>query len=1062
MTQPANDSEYATTQRWYIQGVNASDRQWEDFHGRIVQASSQLYLNAYVDAKKDNQVYLSSDGSSDDTIWVFEHINESPIALLDGVFTIQQESSGKYLDADNEVWGGHSSVMSYTKQADFSSRQQFILRRVKGEVYTITHLSSGRLLGAHVFEGDMNATVFPELVSVGTSQQWMMVYLKYNTFLFQHILTGRILGEREYNASAGLIFGCMPSLAMYDGNVSDVNWKVTRVGFAPLLKGIYRIRNKLTQRYLLADSQSRNVTTKIVRSDSSEDHFAIAFLAGDTYEVYADAAKRVMEVGPSNEIILGEFQHVPIVQTSLVQSDMVPLEAADNPKEQWFLVWAGGHDYYFAQPQKNHHKRYLTDAGGTVHLAKYNEEDSQIWTVEKADSRCFSKRTHCPAIYKCGIIDDWCGSNVTCTSESSDANGTCTGVNTVTGIPYECHEADHLCHCLPKSQCSSGACGIKQDDGCGGVINCAPCPPPAPPSPAPAAVIAAGPAAFVVPVAVGPNGVHLDHVPGRAPPVAVGPGRLLVGPDGVPVVGPGGVTVHVGPGGALVGPDGAPLRAAMGPDGAPAIGPDGVPLAARPGAAPAAATLDGLVGGIPIAPGPGGVPLHPGTDVIVVAMAPAPAAAPGAVPVDVSPPAVQFTAPAPAPMPFAWQPLPTSTTMTTTTCLTKCSTPGWECGFQPDGCGGLLPCGTLAGACPTHPLNSTGASFSCGLNHTCACVRRTKCDVNTTCGVQSDGCGGSITCGQANGNCTGGDQYKCEENRCKCVPETCQNRCGAPIPDGCGNHIQCSCTMANERCNRAAGRCEHVAGPTPDPSIFASTTTNQPPASSQHAEAQDGANAANATNATNTNRTIGGAPSPQAAPSPVGAPSPAVFVPPVVSTPPPGVPPTTPKPLGLNPDIVGYYTYFYYIYYYFSYLRQKSAGRSDLEAAATAQKIAPVYAYEQLRYTLGFNITSSGLVPPANLPPLPPTGAALLEKAPAMVSTLQQGRIRIDRDMMEKLIASSGMSLRADETNTNILPKAVDISMLQAMPTSRNSAFLRHQRSALRGAVLGTEGGDIT
>jgi hypothetical protein len=244
VTQPANDSIYATTQRWVIQAVaNTSGRQYADFHGRIIQSHTQMFLNSYSSADKDDQVYLSDDGTGNDTIWVFEHMNDAPVALLDGVFTLTQESSGRNLDADDKS----PEIHSWTNEATFTERQHFLIRRVKGEVYTITHMSSGRLLGASVPDGEINATVAPALIAIGTQQQWMLVYIRFNTFVFQHVMTGRILSSLPYNESTGLVNAVMPSLAMYDGNASETVWKVRRVGIAPILGGMYIIRNKLTQ-----------------------------------------------------------------------------------------------------------------------------------------------------------------------------------------------------------------------------------------------------------------------------------------------------------------------------------------------------------------------------------------------------------------------------------------------------------------------------------------------------------------------------------------------------------------------------------------------------------------------------------------------------------------------------------------------------------------------------------------------------------------------------------------------------------------------------------------------
>jgi hypothetical protein len=76
---------------------------------------------------------------------------------------------------------------------------------------------------------------------------------------------------------------------------------------------------------------------------------------------------------------------------------------------------------------------------------------------------------------------------------------------------------------------------------------------------------------------------------------------------------------------------------------------------------------------------------------------------------------------------------------TTTTCLpTTCMAHGYNCGPAPDGCGGLLDCGTCAAVCG-------GAGFSmCG---TGSCTPMTCLQQGIGCGPAGDGCGNLLDCG---------------------------------------------------------------------------------------------------------------------------------------------------------------------------------------------------------------------------------------------------------------------------------------------------------------------------
>jgi hypothetical protein len=80
---------------------------------------------------------------------------------------------------------------------------------------------------------------------------------------------------------------------------------------------------------------------------------------------------------------------------------------------------------------------------------------------------------------------------------------------------------------------------------------------------------------------------------------------------------------------------------------------------------------------------------------------------------------------------------------------TTCATLGYNCGQAADGCGGLLSCGSC-----TNPQYCGGGGYdTCGGNDGLtpdggvACTPKTCAQLNYTCGVAGDGCGGTINCG---------------------------------------------------------------------------------------------------------------------------------------------------------------------------------------------------------------------------------------------------------------------------------------------------------------------------
>jgi M6 family metalloprotease-like protein len=93
-----------------------------------------------------------------------------------------------------------------------------------------------------------------------------------------------------------------------------------------------------------------------------------------------------------------------------------------------------------------------------------------------------------------------------------------------------------------------------------------------------------------------------------------------------------------------------------------------------------------------------------------------------------------------------------------------CAAAGKNCGFIPDGYGGLASCGECSG----HERCGGG-----GVPNVCGCTPKT-CD-DGYCGRLSDGCGGTLSCGGCD------DLFFCNRwNRCEPIPEPCE--CGGRPP----------------------------------------------------------------------------------------------------------------------------------------------------------------------------------------------------------------------------------------------------------------------------------------
>lgn len=134
-----------------------------------------------------------------------------------------------------------------------------------------------------------------------------------------------------------------------------------------------------------------------------------------------------------------------------------------------------------------------------------------------------------------------------------------------------------------------------------------------------------------------------------------------------------------------------------------------------------------------------------------------------------------------------------------TTCTPKasvdCHLAGIDCGPMSDGCGGTIDCGNCA---PGSTCNQ--GKCVCPANPSCA-------SLGAECGSPKDVCGNAFDCGA----CDNGG--KCNASyHCECVPQTCGDRVCGPLLDGCGKTLDCGTCPAGSQCT-PAGKCEAICVP---------------------------------------------------------------------------------------------------------------------------------------------------------------------------------------------------------------------------------------------------------
>jgi hypothetical protein len=125
---------------------------------------------------------------------------------------------------------------------------------------------------------------------------------------------------------------------------------------------------------------------------------------------------------------------------------------------------------------------------------------------------------------------------------------------------------------------------------------------------------------------------------------------------------------------------------------------------------------------------------------------------------------------------------------------------GQDCGYAPDGCGGLVACGKCANG-EMCGVGQPPVPNKCGK---ISCTPLTTCPQGQECGYASDGCNGVIACGKCSPGqaCVGG---KCGSG--SCTPKTCGDQgieCGS-AGDQCGSLLQCPACPTGETC--ISGKC---------------------------------------------------------------------------------------------------------------------------------------------------------------------------------------------------------------------------------------------------------------
>jgi hypothetical protein len=129
----------------------------------IQQQSSGRYLDAYQNDAKDRAVVTRPRQDNPTQNWIFNRMGNS-------VYAIQQQSQGRYLDAyqsDAKDWA------AVTRSMQGNATQNWIVTEVGNDTYTIRQQSTGRYMDAHEYQAKDWAVVTRSGQSNST-QRWII------------------------------------------------------------------------------------------------------------------------------------------------------------------------------------------------------------------------------------------------------------------------------------------------------------------------------------------------------------------------------------------------------------------------------------------------------------------------------------------------------------------------------------------------------------------------------------------------------------------------------------------------------------------------------------------------------------------------------------------------------------------------------------------------------------------------------------------------------------------------------------------------------------------------
>jgi hypothetical protein len=152
----------------------------------IQQRSNGRFVDAHEHSGRDFGLVTREFQNNRTQKWVF--------TPLGGIYTIQQKSNWRFVDA-HEYAGKDFGLV--TREAQNNDTQKWILTHLGNNEYTIQQLSNGRFVDAHDPEANRDFAVVTREAQNNDTQRWILKSLGGNTFTLQQKSSGRFMDAHE-------------------------------------------------------------------------------------------------------------------------------------------------------------------------------------------------------------------------------------------------------------------------------------------------------------------------------------------------------------------------------------------------------------------------------------------------------------------------------------------------------------------------------------------------------------------------------------------------------------------------------------------------------------------------------------------------------------------------------------------------------------------------------------------------------------------------------------------------------------------------------------------------